>query len=98
MQTDLLRSFPVWCRGPGALIKGVTWLNGDELLWAPNRKSRSLDAKEFALKLLAVEDISVSRFNRSRSGLVLRGTDAEVWLWLPRDSSSLVRTLAEVSG
>lgn len=80
------------------MIKGVTWLNGDELLWAPNRKSRSLDAKEFALKLPAMDDISVSRFTRSRSGLVLRGSDAEVWIWLPRDSSSLVRTLVEVSG
>lgn len=93
MQTDLLRSFPVRWRGPGALIKGVTWLDGDELLWAPNRKSRSLDAREFALKLPAVEDISVSRFSRSRNGLVLRGGDAEVWFWLPRDSASLIRAL-----
>jgi hypothetical protein len=39
MQTDLLRSFLVRWRGPGALIKGVTWLNGDELLQATGTPS-----------------------------------------------------------
>jgi hypothetical protein len=98
IHTDLLRSFSVRWRGPGAMIKGVVWLDRDELLWAPNRRSRSLGAHEFAVKLPSLEDISVSRFSGSGTGLVLKGSDAEVWFWLPWDSSSLIRAFVETSG
>jgi hypothetical protein len=80
------------------MIKGVVWLDREELLWAPNWRSRSLGAQEFLVKLPSLEDISVSRFSGSGTGLVLKGSDAEVWFWLPWDSSGLIGALVETSG